>query len=270
MDDKKVDVFDVKAVLNEMVESFNDRNDKPHQRFNREITTDIHKDLLHNTVADSGIGINGYYYIYHHTGPWLANAIKESKDRSLRKNWPYLSPHFGDNFHMGALAKSINIPELFMDFDNISGRSKSLVSASKESYNGDFTIDFVENNHFDIIAYHDLWYKYIKYVKNGEIKRPDTHTLKYHYEVDYHNSVFVIFFDPAMHVRIISKIMGVQPVSIPLKEYVGNREKPDIVKPTINYKSTNMMYEVFHDYNGLSSSGIWNEFAKVFKGGNGD
>jgi len=258
--------IDPKKYLADMIDDYySNKNDSQSSKNN--IKKIIHKQLLHpNLNKNSGIAVSGYYFIYHQTGPWFKDALKYVGKPEL--NFPYIDSSFTEQYTnemWGALAKNINIPELFFDYDNISGRSKNLTTASKQSYNGDFSITYVDNNHFDIMTYHDLWLKYMKHLRKGSFKAPESHNLKYHYEVPYHNAVFVLIFDPMMNIKMVSKIMGVTPISLPLKDYVGTREKPEIIKPSINYKSVDMYYDIFHKNNGIYQSEVFEEFVNAFE-----
>ena len=105
----------------------------------------------------------------------------------------------------------------------------------------------------------------MKALRRGDVPMPDTSGIKwkYHYPVDYHNAVFVIVFDPMMNIKIVIKLLGVMPLSVPMKDYLGNREKPDAIKPTYNYKSIDMHYEIIQSPESIQSSDIMKDFAKI-------
>jgi hypothetical protein len=115
----------------------------------------------------------------------------------------------------------------------------------------DFNISYIENSDMYIIRYHELWHKAIELYRRGKIQMSLNDFIstksKYFYQVPYANGIFVLIFDISYQVRGLIYLVGVKPVSMPLKQVVGNRSGSKMTVYNIQYKLSNMYYKFFKD-----------------------
>ena len=206
--------------------------------------------------------VNGKYMIFMINGPWYNKILssnnkevtglisnldffKNPNDYSNVKNY---STQNGMNNVFHYLATDIDIPEPSKEYLNVSTRSQTITHYQREILMPDFNISYIENDDMFIIRYHELWHKTIELYRRGKIPCNPNDIQKnnsYFYNVPYANSVFVLIFDIKYQIRGVVYLVGIKPVSMPLKQVLGNRSGSKMGVYNIQYKLTNMYYKFF-------------------------
>ena len=218
--------------------------------------------------------VNGYYYINMVSGPWaqaLTNGTSEniaSFNDDYNLNTGDLSPFGETGFkrllkQFGQLATDIDIPQINIEYESVSGKNRNLNYASKVHFAGDFSINFLENYNNDVFRYHESWFKYIDALKKGFIKRPiikGSNGLDF-IEVPYFNAVWVAVYAPfTSNIRLLIKIMGVSPINLPFKQIIGDRGKNSLTTINQSYKSNDMIYKFYEKAGDYNNDKFYNEF----------
>lgn len=219
--------------------------------------------------------VNGYYYIHMVSGPWVDTlSEKKDEDTKLIDNYTYNNSDLSNfvkgfkriNRQFGQLATDIDIPQLNIEYESVSGKNRNLNYASKVHFAGDFSINFLENFNNDVFRYHESWFKYIDALKKGFIKMPikkkdDNFNGQDFIEVPYFNAVWVAVYAPfTTNIRLLIKIMGVAPINLPFKQIIGDRGKNQLTTINQSYKSNDMVYKFFEDEEDQKSSDFFAEF----------
>lgn len=208
---------------------------------NKDIMTYINKNRSHN-YKDFNPFINGNYYIHMVSGTWInyQSNIHNKSDTNISE--------FQRN--NGFLATDINIPQMNIEYESASTKNRSLNYATRLNYIGDFDINFIESNNAHMFKYHETWFKFIESAKKGFIKFTDTPISKVIQEkyinVPYFNSVWVVIFHPMTYnILGLIKILGVSPISLPMKDIIGDRSKQGLTPITQQYKSNDIFYKLY-------------------------
>jgi len=220
--------------------------------------------------------VNGKYMIFMIDGPWFSTITKytgEGKDLisniDFFKNY---NTNINKNKVYNYLATDIDIPEPTKEYINISSRSQTISHYQREVIMPDFNISYIENNDMYVIRYHELWHKTIELYRRGKIdlklNEINSEKSKYFYEVPYVNGIFILVFDLAYQVRGLIYLVGVKPVSMPLKQVIGNRSGSKMTVYNIQYKLSNMYYKFFKntkDFDDYLKQSDKYVLAKLFK-----
>jgi len=233
----------------------------------------IHKKIT-SDYKDLSPHVNGYYYIHMVHGTWMDDitAKKSAKDSKaifekgmLDKNIfsSFTNEHFNKiDESFGQIATDIDIPQINLEHDMVSGKNKNLSYVSKLNFNGDFSINFLETNINLIFRYHTAWYDYIDYYKKGYIIPSTTFDDTSEFiDVPYFNAVWVAVFAPfSTNIRCLIKIMGVSPVNLPLKQIIGDRSKSSLTTINQNYKSNDMIFKFYETEGDYAASPFFQDF----------
>ena len=234
-------------------------------------------ELITHEYSKMSPHVNGYYYIHMVHGTWKETVANIQSDASIGTyDKEYINQNDKSKFEdvqfnrldqqFGQLATDIDIPQINIEYESISGKSRNLNYASKIHFAGDFSINFLENYQNDVFRYHETWFKYIDALKKGyinqplrnEINNPDTETF---IEVPYFNAVWVVIFAPfSTNIRGLIKIMGVSPVNLPFKQIIGDRSKSTLTTINQNYKSNDMIHQFFEDEKDQKNSAFYSDF----------
>lgn len=218
--------------------------------------------------------VSGFYYIHMVPGTWVDQLSELSKHRDKIREFGEFSSGIEEvteavlkNF--GQYATDIDIPQLNMEYEVISGKSRSLNYATRANYTGDFTINFIEDYNLNVFRYNELWFKYIEALRKGYITNPGplAPDSEMFMNIPYFNAVWVAIFKPfSTKIQGLIKIMGVSPVSLPFKQVVGDRAKNTLTTINITYKSTDMIHKFYESFNGdQKESSFYNEFIADIK-----
>jgi len=216
--------------------------------------------------------ISGFYYIQMVSGPWMDTMTTPDHtsietDFQKKNDFSKFTKKSLANFtkDFGMMATDIDIPQLNVEYETVSGRNRSLNYATRTHFSGDFSINFVEQYDNLIIRYHESWFKYIDALKKGYIKNvSDAPSLTTQFiNVPYFNAVWIAIFKPfTSNIIGLIKIMGVSPINLPMKQIIGDRSKSALTTINQNYKSNDMVYKFFDDDNDKASSELYKEFKK--------
>ncbi len=217
--------------------------------------------------------VNGYYYIHMQHGPWITGYKKLQSEVEVKKpkNADLLGVNdidiTGFNESYGMCATDIDIPQLNIDYDIVSGKSKIINYASKMHFAGDFNINYLETAKLNIFKYHAAWNKYIELARKGyklgiiPSKDDGADTI----DIPYFNAVYVVMFNQFTNKPSgIIKILGVSPVNLPIKQIIGDRSKSSLSTLAQSYKSNDISFSIF-DERGYKDDILWNQFKKSFK-----
>ena len=259
--------------INEKV-SRTDRNNIQHVMHNQ----------LTQGISQLDIGSNGFYYIHMVHGTWIDHLTsKESLDSNGNRYSAQEYGEFSDGVDKGffktindnypTYATDIDIPQLNIEYDTLSGRVRNLNYASKVHFASDFSINYIDDNNKNFFKYHETWFKYVEASKKGFFKKSILHnTYKgdpsdYFIDVPYFNAVWVAIFDSfSTNIRALIKILGVSPINLPFKQIIGDRGKNELTTLNMNYKSNDMVYKFFENKDDLQASSLYKEFLNDIKG----
>jgi len=207
--------------------------------------------------------VNGYYYVDMVHGPWVdlyKSYITSPTDEIFTNASDSVS-----NFpkHLGSVATDIDIPQLNIEYDTITGKSRNINYASRLNFTGDFNINYLDTYDLKLFRYHENWQRFIELYKRGSIKSTlpqDTSNLltSEFIDIDYFNAIYILIFDPfTVNVRGIIKIMGVSPINLPIKQILGDRSKGQLTTINQNYKSNDVIFEFYDKAIVLYSSKLY-------------
>jgi len=252
----------------------------------------MHSKITHD-YSDLAPHINGYYYIQMIHGTWAdtvsqrtgkVTATQQNGVDSFAKDYNKANDmsSFGlEHFNrvsneFGQLATDIDIPQLNIEYESVSGKARNLSYASRLHYAGDFSINFIENYTNDIFRYHESWFKYIDALKKGYVtlmpNSDDNRDTDYFIDIPYFNAVWVVIFAPlSTNIRGLIKIMGVSPINLPFKQIIGDRSKSTMTTINQSYKSNDMIYKFYDDETEYADSPFFQEFqadmSKIYANG---
>jgi hypothetical protein len=234
---------------------------------------------INNLTINYGFEINpfisGKYVIYMVNGPWYNQFINgnfDGIDFISNKDFfnDYKSSASTQNFFT-MLATDVDVPEPTKEYINVSSRSQTITHYQRETLLPDFSISYVEDNSLFVIRYHEAWHKMIELYKRGKIPISSSDLISsnspYFYKVPYSNGIFVLIFDIQYEVRGLIYLVGVRPVSLPIKQVIGNRSSSKMTVYNISYKLTNMYYKFFSNTKEFSEylNNKDNKLALIFR-----
>ena len=212
--------------------------------------------------------INGRYSIHMVHGTWLNDdVIKQAKKINV-SDTEILKTSSINSLDFPMLATDIDIPEVNKEYSNVSTRSQTLSAYQREITLPEFNISYLEDDNQSIIQYHELWHKVIELSRRGEIHFNNKTNRKkeqqmYFYDVPYSNGVWVVQYDMEFFIRGLFYLVGVRPISLPLKQVIGNRSDSKMTTYNIQYKGTALHYKFFdkgYSFNNNDNS----NFIKLF------
>ena len=221
--------------------------------------------------------INGFYMIFMVHGPWYEDYVKyvaadgpNNAGLSKIPSGAALSANFDDdrekvgNVHLNnpgsyfnMLATDIDVPDITEEYISVSSRLRNSFVPSRNYFVSDFSISYVENINLDIMRYHEGWHKYLNLVRRGEVNPYEGSSKACHeanngyfVEVPYSNAVWVAVFRPfTTEIQLLIKLIGVMPVTMPLKQVIGNRSASKMTVLNISYKAADLFYKFYNSTN---------------------
>jgi len=204
--------------------------------------------------------INGFYMIFMVHGPWykayleyvkndVSNKIGLSKlpdSSSMQMGTPGLT---NPSSYLNMLATDIDVPDLTEEYTAVSSRLRNSYVPTREYFVSDFSISYIENINLDVMRYHEAWHKFMNLLRRGEISIPGSCTgnTGYFLEMPYANAVWVSVFRPfTTEIQLLIKMVGVMPVTMPLKQVVGNRSASKMTVLNLSYKSADVFYKFYN------------------------
>jgi len=261
----------VASKIKALADSYDLNNDKI-----TNILYDWHRQVTLGYKHDKNFSphINGFYMIFMVHGTWYEDYKKYvgadgPNDAGLSKlpKGSELSSSFGDerekigDLHLNnpgsyfnMLATDIDVPDITEEYISVSSRLRNSFVPSRNYFVSDFSISYVENINLDIMRYHEGWHKYLNLVRRGEVnpyegssKECHNNNNGYFVEVPYSNAVWVAVFRPfTTEIQLLIKLIGVMPVTMPLKQIVGNRSASKMTVLNISYKAADLFYKFYN------------------------
>jgi hypothetical protein len=151
------------------------------------------------------------------------------------------------------MATDIDIPDLTEEYVSVSSRLRNSFMPLRNYFVSDFNISYIENLNLDIMRYHEAWHKFMDLVKRGEV---DLYTEEecrkvssgYFIDMPYSNAVWVAVFKPfTTEIQMLVKLIGVMPVTMPLKQVIGNRSQSKLTVLNISYKAADVFYKFYNN-----------------------
>ena len=243
--------------------------------------------VLQNLIIDYGKNlhphINGYYLIFMQNGSWATQNLNNVSSHlsyptlvelfnsaTIDKSQSITPITFGKNI-MPLVATDIDLPEFTKEYNQVSSRNPGITSYTKDNHITDFNISYVEHGNSLIIKYYEHWHKIIELYKKGLIKADSANSsrinnLKYFYEVPYLNNIWVLNLNINLDITALFLLPGVKPISLPLKQYLGNRSQTKLTTYNIQHKLTNKVlfkfYDGFNDF--IKDDGTLSKYFKKF------
>ena len=252
-------------------------NVKTQKHDNENDTNDIFKKLLQDVSLNYGTKsfaphINGYHHVSIQAGDWVSNANNtyaeitalndvytytiNNGDKHSYKNMSADNNNEITEFQKmnGTYITDIDIPQLSLEYESVSGKQRSLNYATRINYASDFSITYINDFNNNVMKFHDAHFKYIDLYRKGYVKNTSAQFHPYFIDVPYFNAVWVAIFKPfTLKIACLIKIMGVAPINLPFKQLLGDRSKPAITTLNINYKSTDIFWKFYSDNVNASS-----------------
>jgi hypothetical protein len=156
----------------------------------------------------------------------------------------------GSYFNM--LATDIDIPDITEEYTSVSSRLRNSFIPSRNYFVSDFNISYIESVNLDVIRYHEAWFKFMQLITRGEIPFSEEdcilHNSGYFLDMPFSNAVWVAVFKPfTTEIQLLIKLIGVMPVTMPLKQVIGNRSQSKMTVLNISYKASDLLYKFYNN-----------------------
>ena len=200
--------------------------------------------------------VNGFYYVSVESGTWANSATGKNFSSDYKKA-------INDfQINCSSYITDIDMPNLSLEFDSLSGKARSLHYATKMSYSSDFSLNILNDSNNYCMKYLDCHLQFIGGYRKGTIEVPqdDYATLAgpQFMNIPYFDAVWVVIFKPfSFKIDCVIKILGVAPANMPFKQIIGDRAKSNLSSLNVNYKSTDMFYKFYGD---TPSGPLYDEF----------
>ena len=200
--------------------------------------------------------VNGFYYVSVESGTWANSATGKNFSSDYKKA-------INDfQINCSSYITDIDMPNLSLEFDTLSGKARSLHYATKMSYSSDFSLNILNDSNNYCMKYLDCHLQFIGGYRKGtiEVQKDDYATLAgpQFMNIPYFDAVWVIIFKPfSFKIDCVIKILGVAPAKMPFKQIIGDRAKSNLSSLNVNYKSTDMFYKFYGD---TPSGPLYDEF----------
>jgi hypothetical protein len=205
--------------------------------------------------------VNGFYMAFMVHGTWYDQYLKYLKEDN--KTGLSEKPVAGKgmqafsmenpNSYLNMLATDIDIPDITEEYTSVSSRLRNSFVPARNYFVSDFSMSYIENINLDIMRYHEAWHKYMQLIRRGEdiykISKADCEKANngYFVEMPYANAVWVAVFKPfTTDIQLLIKLIGVMPVTMPLKQVVGNRSASKMTVLNISYKAADLLYKFYN------------------------
>ncbi len=241
-----------------------------------------HNDITQGVKRNQNFSphINGFYMVWMQHGTWYEKYLQHVKvgtdpefadspdlptisespyKKTLDLSYAKLDPStVGNSFNM--LATDIDIPDITEEYVSVSSRIRNSFVPSRNYFVSDFSISYIENINLEVIRYHEAWHKYLELLKRGEIDMYDigsdecktANSRGIFLDMPFTNAVWVAVFKPfTTDIQLLIKLIGVMPVTIPLKQVVGNRSQTKMTVLNLQYKAADMFYKFYNGTAGM-------------------
>ncbi len=205
--------------------------------------------------------INGFYMIWMVHGTWYQRYLKHMAATDSGSILPTISSPITkgqidpsttrNSFNM--LATDIDVPDITEEYISVSSRIRNSFVPSRNYFVSDFSISYIENINLEVIRYHEAWFKYLELLKRGEIDMYDSDNpckdanRGAFLDMPFTNAVWVAVFHPfTTDIQLLIKLVGVMPVTMPLKQVVGNRSASKMTVLNMQYKAADIFYKFYN------------------------
>jgi len=214
--------------------------------------------------------VNGFYMIFMVHGTWyerfkqgvVSPGNGDDYENNYAKNPAGISDpvdmHATKNDSFNMLATDIDIPDMTEEYISVSSRIRNSFVPSRNYFVSDFSISYIDNVNLEVMRYHEAWHKYLELLKRGEVNAYDTEeecikaSSGEFLDMPFTNAVWVVIFKPfTTDIQALIKLMGVMPVTMPLKQIVGNRSSSKMTVLNLQYKAADVFYKFYKDTNDL-------------------
>ena len=220
--------------------------------------------------------VNGFYMIFMIHGPWYSSYMSESQSYNMSDKSTSAGLSVGavpldinsPNGYFNMLATDIDIPDITEEYISVSSRLRNSFIPNRNYFVSDFSISYIESTNLDVMRYHESWHKYMNLLRRGETSITNNQNSfqdgGYFIEIPYANAVWVAVFRPfTTDIQMLVKLVGVMPVTMPLKQVVGNRSASKMTVLNISYKASDLFYKFYDNTKSfLKDNGA---LAKAFK-----
>lgn len=287
-DDKSIKTWN--AIVSKMIDNMS------HQYTENNIIRPILRDWQKNITLDykhhSGFTphINGFYMIFMVHGPWYSMYQKylntnNEAGLSLMPDSKKMKPGaqnpmtqlslINPNSAMNFLATDIDVPDLTEEYTAVSQRLRNSFVPSRNYFVSDFNISYIENINLDIMRYHEAWHKFMHLMRRGEFIPKNDKSYEqeckennngYFLDMPFANAVWVAIFKPfTTEIQMLIKLVGVMPVTMPLKQVIGNRSQSKMTVLNISYKAADIFYKFYNGVDEFIEDTDKGMLAKSFK-----
>jgi hypothetical protein len=209
--------------------------------------------------------VHGTWYnqYLNHTGELTDaeyNPVKEPPPGISRSSLegPLRPSTVGNTFNM--LATDIDVPDITEEYISVSSRLRNSFIPSRNYFVSDFSISYIENVNLEIMRYHEAWHKYLELLKRGEIDMYSSQaacleanpTDSMFLDMPFTNAVWIAVFRPfTTDIQLLIKLIGVMPVTMPLKQVIGNRSSSKLTVLNLQYKAADIQYKFYNGTKGF-------------------
>jgi len=242
------------------------------------------KKFIHSSITDGyktfAPHVSGFYYIHMVHGTWWDHyksvgslSVSGSQDDLFGEFSKYSNKmYYSIKKNFGKMATDIDIPQINIEYESISGKQRTLNYANRMHYASDFSISYVESYENEVIRYHEMWIKYIDALRQGYLpningsngnKRfePGKTDKEFSVDIPYFNAVWIAIYKPfSTKISGLIKILGVSPINFPIKQVIGDRGKNQLTTINQNYKSNDMVFKFFDTEKEAMDSEFYQEF----------
>ena len=223
----------------------------PQEEAVNKVLTSWHKSITIANKHDAKFSphVSGFYMIFMVHGPWYNSykAYQKTGGANLSKSLSedMALPFDNPNSYFNMLATDIDVPDITEEYTSVSSRLRNSFVPSRDYFVSDFSISYIESINLDVMRYHEAWHKYMNLLRRGEVQI-ETKTHGYFIDMPYSNAVWVAVFKPfTTDIQLLIKLMGVMPVTMPLKQIVGNRTTSKMTVLNISYKAADLQYKFY-------------------------
>ncbi len=281
----------VKAQIDNLADKYTDNTEV------NKVLAKWHKDITLGVKHNQNFSphVNGFYMVWMVHGTWYDKYLKYARspggilNPSPISQLPYkaavgdhggkLDPSTqGNSFNM--LATDIDVPDITEEYISVSSRLRNSFVPSRNYFVSDFSISYIENINLEVIRYHEAWHKYLELLKRGEVEMYDSRdeceasNRDIFLDMPFTNAVWVAVFRPfTTDIQLLIKLVGVMPVTMPLKQVVGNRSASKMTVLNLQYKAADMFYKFYNgtedmlqDSDGLLQQSFNREIIKPLTG----
>ncbi len=225
--------------------------------------------------------INGFYMVFMQHGTWYDRYLRYVGDLNSETYQGGFNSEYSNEYKLSnpaaagplkasttrnsfnMLATDIDVPDVTEEYISVSSRIRNSFVPSRSYFVSDFSISYIENVNLEVIRYHEAWFKYLELLKRGEIPMYDNkedckrlNEKSIFLDMPFTNAVWVAVFHPfTTDIQLLIKLMGVMPVTMPLKQIIGNRSQSKMTVLNLQYKAADIFYKFYNGTQDMLEDG---------------